>query len=205
VTPPRLIAFTDLEVAPKEALLERAERASAAAEPESVLFVLRDKERPTRERLELGRALAALARRTGQRFGVADRLDLALLLDAGAIHLGEGSVETADARRLLGGRTFVTRAVHAPEAAPLTEADGVVFSPVIEPRKGKPAWGLGGLLHAREKLGSRGPALYALGGVSAENAAACLASGATGVAVIGALFGSDDPTPLLGALAILRH
>ena len=85
------------------------------------------------------------------------------------------------------------------------EADGVVFSPVIEPRKGKPAWGLGGLVRARENLTSHGPSLYALGGVRAEDAAACLASGATGVAVIGALFGADDATPLLEALGILRH
>jgi thiamine-phosphate diphosphorylase len=205
VTPPRLIAFSDLDVAPARSLIERSERAARSARPGSVLFVLRDKERPARERVELGRALADVARRSEQRFGVADRLDLALLLGASAIHLGEGSVETADARRLLGGRVFVTRSVHTPEEAPLVEADGVVFSPVIEPRKGRTAWGLGGLVRAREKLTTRGPALYALGGVRAENAAACLASGATGVAVIGALFGTDDATALLGALEILRH
>ena len=205
MTPPRLIAFSDLEVASAPTLVERAERAAWSALPGSVLFVLRDKERSARERVELGRALADVARRTGQLFGVADRLDLALLLGARAIHLGEGSVETSDARRLLGGRAFVTRAVHIPEDAALVEADGVVFSPVLEARKGRAAWGLGGLVRAREKLTTRGPALYALGGVRAENAAACLASGAAGVAVIGALLGTDDATPLLAALELLRH
>jgi len=205
VTPPRLIAFSDLEVAPAPKLLERAERAARGARPGSVLFVLRDKERSARERVELGRALADVARRSEQLFGVADRVDLALLLGADAIHLGESSVETADARRLLGGRAFVTRAVHTPEEAALVDADAVVFSPVIEPRKGRTAWGLGGLVRAREKLTTRGPVLYALGGVRAENAAICLASGAGGVAVIGALFGEHDATALLAALGILRH
>jgi thiamine-phosphate diphosphorylase len=200
-----LIAFTDLDLAPPATLTERSERAARRAKPGSVLFVLRDKERSARERVELGRALASVARGAGQLFGVADRLDLALLLGADALHLGEGSVATEDARRLLGGRAFVTRAVHVPEDAALAEADGVVFSPVIEPRKSNPAWGLGGLARAREKLTTRGAALYALGGVRAENAAACLASGATGVAVIGALFGEEDATPLLRALDILRH
>ncbi len=205
MTPPRLIAFTDLGVAPASKLVERARRAASRAAPASILFVLRDKERSAQERLELGRVLAEVARRTEQRFGVADRIDLALLLGADALHLGEGSVETHDARRLLGGRAFVTRAVHVPEEAALADADGVVFSPVIEARKGRPAWGLGGLARAREKLTSRGSALYALGGVRAENAAACLASGATGVAVIGALFADEDATELLRALGILRH
>ncbi len=151
MTLPRLIAFTDLDLAPPATLTERSERAARRAKPGSVLFVLRDKERSARERVELGRALASVARGAGQLFGVADRLDLALLLGADALHLGEGSVATEDARRLLGGRAFVTRAVHVPEDAALAEADGAVFSPVIEPRKSNPAWGLGGLARAREK------------------------------------------------------
>jgi thiamine-phosphate pyrophosphorylase len=205
MTPPRLIAFTDLGVAPASTLVERAERPASRALPSSMLFVLRDKERSAKVRLELGRLLAAVARRTEQLFGVADRVDLALLLGADALHLGEGGVDTRDARRLLGGSAFVTRSVHVPEEAALVDADGVVFSPVIEARKGRAAWGLGGLARAREKLTSRGTALYALGGVRAENAAACVASGATGVAVIGALFGDEDATALLDALGILRH
>lgn len=204
MTPPRLLAFTDLDLAPEPLLLERAERAARLAKPESLLFIVRDKARPARERLKLGRKLRDIAQASGQRWGVADRLDLALLLDAPAVHLGEGSVETEDARALLGRSVFITRAIHSPEAAPLVDADGVVFSPVIEPRKGNPAWGLGGLARTKELLTQGKMALYALGGVNAKSAGACLACGATGVAVIGALFGTDDPAPLLSALDLIK-
>jgi thiamine monophosphate synthase len=45
--------------------------------------------------------------------------------------------------------------------------------------------------------------VFALGAVDASNAAACLAAGASGVAVIGAAL-APDPTALLSALDILR-
>ena len=45
--------------------------------------------------------------------------------------------------------------------------------------------------------------MYALGGVSAENVAACRAAGAVGVAAIGAALAADVD-PLLRALQILR-
>jgi thiamine-phosphate pyrophosphorylase len=58
------------------------------------------------------------------------------------------------------------------------------------------------IARAREVAGAC--LLYALGGVTSENAASVLAAGAEGVAVIGAVLDTDDPLPLLEALGIRR-
>lgn len=195
MTPPRLIVISDSSRGSREVVLARIERCLAAAREGSVLVQLRDPELPARERLALGRALAALARRHGQAFAVNDRLDLARLLDADALHLGEASVDPADARRILPG-AWISRAWRG-TAEPPERADALLVAPVFEARHGRSPLGLAvlGAPHGSAKL-------YALGGVSAGNARAALEAGADGVAVIGAVLDHDDPLPLLGALGI---
>lgn len=209
IRPPRLIAITDRGVASAEQTLARFERLAQAARPGSVSLQLRDRELPVRDRLAFGRKLKALSVVAQQGFQVNDRLDVALLLDADGVHLGESSVSAEDARRLLGAACFVTRAWHATEVPAEAEVDGWLVSPVAAARKGRPPLGLGffGDLHA-QWLAAAGPrvpsALYALGGIDEGNARACLDAGATGVAVVGAALTASDPLPLLRALDIAR-
>jgi len=201
---PVLFAITDRRSATADETLERFARLGHAARPGTVAFQLRDRELSARERLHFGRALHAVARATEQLVLVNDRLDLAVLLDADGVHLGEAGVATAEARRLLGERAFVSRACHDSSGVEIADADAVLLSPVFEARKGRPALGLGALEAALEARGGRGvPAVFALGGVSAANAGTCLATGADGVAAIGAvLHGEIDA--LVRALHIER-
>jgi thiamine-phosphate pyrophosphorylase len=208
---PRLIAITDASLLPIETLLGRLGKLAAAAEPGSLAVLLRDHALGARERFRLGQALQAIARANGQALWVADRLDLALLLGADAVHLGEGSVTALAARSLLGPDVRISRAWHAaslegaPAADELHAVDALLVSPVLAPRKGRPALGLGPFEVLGEQLRARNLAcqLYALGGVSADNAAECLQSGATGVAAIGAAL-APDAERLLTSLALLR-
>jgi thiamine-phosphate pyrophosphorylase len=209
VIAPRLIALTDRSVASASETLACFERLARAAQPGSVMLQLRDRELSARERLAFGRELRRLATRAGQLFQVNDRLDLARLLEADAVHLAGGSVSAADARAFLDAPCFVTRAGHAPGALAEAGVDGWLLSPLFAPRKGREALGLEVLreMHtpAHSAAGSAGRALvYALGGVSAQNAADCVAAGAAGVAVIGAVLAGGPPGPLLEALGIAR-
>lgn len=207
---PRLIAITDTGSLPAPELAARLARLAARAVPGSVALLVRDKTLSARARLALGSALRDAARQHGQQLWVADRLDLALLLGADGVHLGEASVRARAARSLLPAAVSISRAWHevALEQAPLDELEGVdalLVSPVLAPRKGQPALGLRALGVLGEQLRARHRAypLYALGGVTAENAAACLGAGAAGVAAIGAAL-AEDPAPLLSALGSLR-
>ena len=208
---PRLIAITDASLLPIETLLARLGKLAAAAQPGTLALLLRDHALGARERLRLGQALQSVAREHGQALWVADRLDLALLLEADAVHLGEGSVTASDARKLLGSQMRISRAWHAAAldgvdaAGELHAVDALLVSPVLAPRKGRPALGLSPLGVLGEQLRARNLAcqIYALGGVSAENAAECLQAGAIGVAASGAALG-PDAAGLLGALRGLR-
>jgi thiamine-phosphate pyrophosphorylase len=207
---PPLIAITDLKVLDADALVARFRRLASLARPGSLALLLRDHDASAKQRLALGMALREIATSTGQALWVADRLDLALLLRAEGVHLGEASVSAAVARRLVGDSVLVSRAWHATtldEAAAdeLVGVNALLVSPVLAPRKGRPALGVETLGVLGEQLRARNWAypLYALGGVSAENATSCLGAGAAGVAAIGAAL-APDPRPLLSALELLR-
>jgi thiamine-phosphate pyrophosphorylase len=211
VAAPRLIAITDLGVLEQAPLVAKLARLAESAQAGSVALLLRDHAASARARLALGEQLSKVAHAAGQQLWVADRLDLALLLDAQALHLGEQSVPAEVARKLVGERLRISRAFHGASlegdgaSAELVGVDALLVSPVLAPRKGRPALGLGALGVLGEQLRARNRAchLYALGGVTAANAAACLAAGAAGVAAIGTVL-EHDVQPLLAALEILR-
>jgi len=197
-----LIVFSDVRCAERSLMLGRFAELGRRAHGGSVLFCLRDYQLSARARLELARELSGLAAHSEQSFGVADRADLARALDCRAFHLPERGISPADARRYLGPRVFLSQACHDPSLGVAPELDAQLLSPIFEVRKERPALGLAALERAQRQSAGR-PALFALGAVSASNAAACVAARAAGVAVIGAAL-APDPAPLLGALGILR-
>ena len=202
---PRLIAITDLERWSAARTLEVFATLARSAEPGSVAVQLRGPKQTTRRLYELGLELGAISRATGQLLIVNDRLDLARLLGADGVHLGEASVASAEARAL-GPFRWIFRACHAPEAVDRIDADALVLSPILAPRKGAPALGLGAVEQVSRALGERGSgAVFALGGVTPETAAACLAAGAAGVAAMAGVFGSSEPDDWVQALAIARN
>lgn len=91
-------------------------------------------------------------------------------------------------------------------AALAAGADYVTVSPVFPPTS-KPLWGaalgLEGLAAVAAVLPGR---VVALGGVNAERLPACLAAGASAVAVAGAILGAPDPARALAACrAVASH
>jgi len=205
---PRLIAITDLSELDPVTLLGRLQRLAEAATPGSLALLLRDHAASGRQRLGLGHELASIARSTSQALWVADRLDLALLLEAHGLHLGEGSVPASAARKGWDSGRWLSRAWHRADLSDVAELEGVnalLLSPVLSERKGRPALGLDALARCSQAAAARAetPLVYALGGVTSDNAASCLRAGASGVAAIGAAL-APDPSALLGALGIAR-
>ncbi len=122
-----------------------------------------------------------------------DRLDVALAENADGVHLGENSLPLSEARRLLQNFQkpspgFMTGAsCHSLASAPAAESDGadyLFFGPVFAtPSKaafGEPQ----GLQHLREVCRAVKIPVLAIGGITAQNAAQCLDSGASGIAAI---------------------
>ncbi|MDP4023953.1 thiamine phosphate synthase [Methylobacterium sp. NEAU 140] len=157
----------------------------------------RDRDLPAEERRRLGEAVAERVRGAGGVLTVGGDVGLARALGAGGVHLGggAGTEAIAAARRALGPAALLGVSAHAPgdvAAAAAGGADYVTLSPVFasasKPGYG-PALGLDGLAAARDT----GLPVVALGGITAENAAACRRVGAAGVAVMGRLARAHDP------------
>src|SRR6266446_453161 len=157
-------------------------------------FSLREKDLPRDERRALLGALVALGHRFGAVVTAHEDIEAVAAVGADGVHLpGGGSAVAARAR--LPGALIGASAHSADEAAALLRAgaDYVTASPVFvtasKPGYG-PALGLDGL--ARVVAAARGP-VVALGGITPENAAACLAAGARGIAVMGEVMRAADP------------
>jgi thiamine-phosphate pyrophosphorylase len=122
---------------------------------------------------------------------VNDRLDIALAADTGGVHLGEQSLPPQEALRLLkwlDRKDFLIGvSCHSPTAAKQAErggADYLFFGPVFA----TPSKAVYGPPQGLDRLGEVCRAVtlpvLAIGGITPENAAACLSAGASGIAAI---------------------
>ena len=139
---------------------------------------------------------------------VNDRLDIALAEHAGGVHLGEHSLPVAEAKRLVklyeGSRGFLCgvsgHSLEATNSAAADGADYVFFGPVF-PTPSKVAYGPPqGLERLAQVSRAVSVPVLAIGGITLENAAACLAAGASGLAAIRLFQDAEDLPRLLRAL-----
>jgi thiamine-phosphate pyrophosphorylase len=188
-----VIAITDPKWSDDE-LVSRAEQILRAVEAGSLAIQLRDKVRGGAAVLALAERLRAVCSRYRAPLYVNDRLDVALAVGADGAHLGEGSVDTEDARRLLGATAFVSMSAHRlddVDRASRARATAVLVSPIfVTPRKGAPR-GTQALGESKARAGR--VRVYALGGVEVATAGECIRAGADGVALVRALWGALDP------------
>lgn len=177
-----------------------AAMAAEAAAGGCTLLQYREKDIPdARAALERIRAIrAALAGRVP--LLVNDRVDLALAAGAEGVHLGQSDMHPADARRLLGAGAIIGLTLKTGGQAdelyrlPVDYACiGGVFATGSKTNPDPPV-GLDGLarivFRGRLARGAGFP-LGAIAGIDSSNAAAVIAAGADGVAVISALFGAE--------------
>lgn len=139
-------------------------------------------------------AIAHLCRHAGASLVVNDRIDVAMLLSAGA-HVGQDDLPAAEARRLLGEGPLLGLSTHNETqfAAALGEpVDYLALGPVfgtaskINP---DPVVGLEALRHMRRLTTLP---LVAIGGITRGNAPSVWRAGADSVAVVGDLYPSES-------------
>ncbi len=158
------------------------------------LVQFREKDLPAPERLALGREVMTLAGAFGARVIVNGDPALADELGAAGVHLGKSTASVGEVRATYRG--LIGYSAHSGgEAAEAfaAGADFVTLSPVFPPTSKAASGPVLGLEGFRFDVQACGGPVYALGGVSADNAAACIETGAHGVALIGAILGAPDP------------
>ncbi len=167
-----------------EPLLSRiAEAAWAGVE----LIQIREKDLGTRELVELTRGALEAARGTAARVVVNDRLDVALALGAGGVHLARESLPARVVRRMVPEGFLIGVSCHSLDEALEAEsshADYILLGPIF-PAPSKLRYGPPlGLETLRTVATHVTIPVLALGGMTVEKVSECLAAGASGVAGI---------------------
>ena len=167
---------------------------------------IREKDQSTRDFIEEALRIKDILAPFRVPLIINDRVDVALAIKAGGVHVGQADMPYAMARSLMGPDAIVGLSVETwedVEEAEGLDCDYIGVSPVFQtPTKTdtKGAWGLDGL--ARIKAFSR-HRLVAIGGINASNAAKVAAAGADCLAVVSGICAANDPEAASRELAEL--
>ncbi|MEZ4417812.1 MAG: thiamine phosphate synthase [Gemmatimonadota bacterium] len=189
----RLIVLTDRGLAGTrgvEAVVEAALEAGAPA------IQLRDKGSSVRDSLKLAHRLRALTAAHDALLFVNDRFDLALAAQADGVHLGPDDLPVEAVRGVAPPGFLVGFSTDDPAVARAAErggADYIGCGTVFETSHKQDAGAVIGPEGIRRVVDAVGIPVVAIGGIGPENVSRLRASGAAGVAVLGAVMAAPDP------------
>jgi thiamine-phosphate pyrophosphorylase len=148
---------------------------------------------PDRELAPLARELADRCRERGVLLVLNNRLDLAVEVGAGGVHLGQGD-GWQHARDRLADEQVLGVSVDTPEQAELAAWAGADYlAATVWATATKPEAAPIGLEGFRKLAESTGLPLVGIGGIDASNARQVLEAGAAGIAVVRAVAAAPDP------------
>jgi len=187
-----LYVILDAAACPDRSLADVLREAAGAG---ATLFQYRNKSASMREAYTEALWLRTIAADLKVTFIVNDRCDLALAVDADGVHLGQEDLPYGDARSIMGTGKLIGLSTHNPEqvrAADRLRPDYIGFGPIFatgSKRDHDPIVGLAGLAQIRSLTTVP---IFAIGGITSENAGHVLNGGADGVAVISAVVNAPD-------------
>lgn len=155
---------------------------------------LRDKQQDKRELLQIAREIKKICAEKEVLFIVNDHLDIALAAEADGLHLGQNDLPVAIARKILPLDRIIGCSTATLTEAIQARADGADYIAVgsIYPTSSKENIRLAGLetlsrIHQEISL-----PLIAIGGIKESNVKEVIQAGASGIAVISAVLGTED-------------
>ena len=156
---------------------------------------LREKTMPAKKILSLGKKIKELCQQFNATFIINDRIDIAALLKADGVHLGQDDLDIKSAREILGENAIIGISTHAPEQAQKAEIEGADYigvGPIFEtPTKaGRIPVGLEYAKWVAQNI--KTPA-FAIGGIDEENCDKVLQTGIKKLAVVRAIINSKSP------------
>jgi len=185
------------------AILDAAQGRAATASLAGVLadagvrlIQLRDKRASARVIYEVARELNETLAPRGVRVMVNDRPDIAAMIDAGGVHVGQEDLPVEEARKICGAGRWVGVSTHNMEQfleAERTSADYIAVGPIFATATKEnpdPVVGIE-FLRAARRLTQK--PLVAIGGITIESAQAVYRAGADSVAVVRDLISAQDP------------
>lgn len=159
------------------------------------ILQLREKNMPANKVLALGKKVKQLCLQYGTTFIVNDRIDIAAILEADGVHLGQDDLDVHSAKEILGDNAIIGVSTHAPEQAIKAVEDGADYigvGPVYTTptKQGRTPVGLDFVNWVSDNIEI--PA-FAIGGIDLENIDEVIKAGAKKVSVVRAIINADSP------------
>lgn len=187
----RLYAVTDRAWVGKQSLYEQVE---AALKGGVTCVQLREKDLEEEAFLQEAMELSALCRRYGVPFFVNDHVGIAVKCGADGIHVGQEDMEVSRVRQIVGDQMMIGVSVHSVEEALKAAADGA------------DCLGVGAMFATSTKADTNVLAketlrdicaaveipVVAIGGIDQDNLCSLSGTGVDGVALVHAIFASED-------------
>jgi len=197
-----LYVITDKKLIPRDRFIETVEKVIRGG---AKIIQLREKDTPEEEIIRLGKELLKITRKYGIPLIINDSPKLAVEVGADGVHLGKDDPGIIEARRLLGSEVIIGVSCYGEiERGLRVEREGAdylafgtpFFTPTKPDRKPTP---LEVLKEAKRKI--KTIPIFAIGGITKENAQSVLETGVDGIAVITAVFSSPNPEEAARSLA----
>ena len=194
----RLNAIVDVEIAARGSWAP-VDLAAAYLAGGARFLQLRAKSLTGGQFLDLAWRVRDLTEAVGARLIVNDRADIARIVGAAGVHVGQDDLPPAAVRTILGDTAIVGLSTHdrnqierGVEEPVSYVAIGPVFETVTKTSGHVPV-GLEGVRCAASLARPRGLGVIAIGGITLSRAAGIIEAGATGVAVVADLLEGGDP------------
>ena len=189
---PTLYFITDSTSYAEEEFLSRVEQALKGG---VTLLQLREKDKSTREYIELAEKVHEIAKRYNVPLIIDDRVDVALAIDAEGVHVGASDMPVATARKLMGKDKIVGATAKTVPWAKEACEQGADYLGVgaIYPTTTKVVT----VLTSTETLDAITKAVpipvNAIGGLNKDNMFVLEDSGIAGICVVSAIMKADNP------------
>jgi thiamine-phosphate pyrophosphorylase len=187
-----LYAITDTKLIPRQRFVETVE---AAVRGGATMVQLREKDTPPEEVIRLGRQILAVTRRYGALLIINDHPAVAKAIGADGAHVGREDPPVPEARALLGPDAIigascygdVTRAMAAEQEGADYVAFGTPFPSPTKTKRTDISLGIFREIKQHVKV-----PVFAIGGITIDNASQVIAAGADGIAVVSGVFAAAD-------------
>jgi thiamine-phosphate pyrophosphorylase len=167
---------------------------------------LREKEASARETIHLGKKLIMLLKPLGVPLIINDRVDIAHAIGADGVHLGQSDLSVSEARAILGKKAMIGISVESLQQAQnamVEDLDYLAASPIFHTKTKTDCaepWGLNGL---KQLCTATKYPVVAIGGINETNVRDVMDCGASGVALVSAIF--DAACPRSAARTVIQR
>ncbi len=166
----------------------------------------REKNKNIKEKIKEAKEIATICKDNGVIFIVNDSVDIAILVDADGVHVGQDDMDIKDVREIFGYDKIIGVSTHSPNQAKKAEKEGADYigvGPIFKTatKNTNPV----GLEYLEFVVKHINIPFVAIGGIKEHNLQSIIQAGAKRVCLVSEVVGSSDITKKISSLKLLMR